>query len=82
MLLPPHRCSAPGPFRIAPGQGLTRGDGLVVGAIAPMGLTALGLVSCPLPGGALLAVSRRSAVWRLLSWSAWLRLVCRKIRLR
>ncbi|MEY4354737.1 MAG: hypothetical protein RLZZ609_2978 [Cyanobacteriota bacterium] len=27
----------------------------------------------------LLAVSRRSTVWRLLSWSAWFQLMCRRI---
>jgi hypothetical protein len=71
MLLPPHRCSALGPSRIAPGQGLTRGDGWAVGAIAPAaGLTAFGLVSCPLPSGVLLVISRPSAVERLLSWFA------------
>ena len=82
MLPPPHQCSAPAPSRIAPGQGLRKATAWDVGAIAPAGLTAHGLVSCPLTGGAFLSVSRRSAVRRLLSWSAWLRFVCRRIHLR
>ena len=47
-----HRCSAPGPSRLAPGQGLRK--------------SACGR---PLPGGAVLSVSRRCAVRRRCSWS-------------
>jgi hypothetical protein len=71
-----------GPLRIAPDQGLGEATAWDVGAIAPAGLTAHQLRSCPLTCGALLEVSRRSAVRQLLSWSAWLRFVCRRIRLR
>jgi hypothetical protein len=70
------------PLQDRPWSRASQGNGSDVGAMAPAGLTAHQLRSCPLTGGSLLAVSRRSAVWRLLSWFAWLRFGCRKICLR
>lgn len=40
---------------------MAQGDGWDLGAIAPSGLTEHQLKACPLPGGALLAMSSRSA---------------------